>query len=221
MKKPSSQSVMKWLNARHVRERAILLAAGLGIVFMLWLTFVHDQLAVARENERRNITIVNSQILEQQNRQAEIRATFTTDPNTFALARQRELREAGATADARLNQLYGELITPEQMARVVTNILQNETALDLVSFSKTFSEPLLSGADEDGTPMPDIQVFKHGLRLVFEGSFLETVEYLRSLERLDGNFFWEALEFELVEYPTARMSLDIYTLSTEEGWIGV
>jgi MSHA biogenesis protein MshJ len=57
--------------------------------------------------------------------------------------------------------------------------------------------------------------------MVFQGNYLETIKYLRSLEQLDGNFFWESLEFNLTTYPDGQISLDIYTLSTERGWIGV
>lgn len=224
MKKFNWQTIMKWLSARHPRERVVLLCAGLGIVVMLWLALVHDVITAAKENELRAIASVNSQIQEEQKRQADIRATYTTDPNNFALSRQRELREAMETATARLNQLYGELITPQQMSQVLTAILQRETALQFVSLSNSPSEPLLTGAADPAdaaSPSADTQVFKHGLTMVFEGNFLETVQYLRSLERLDGSFFWDSLEFELLEYPNARIRLDIYTLSTEQGWIGV
>jgi MSHA biogenesis protein MshJ len=222
MKKLNWESMMKWLNARHARERAILLVAGLGILGMVWLTFVHDVLTAAKAEQSRNITIAEGLIAEEQNSQNQIRSTYTTDPNVYAQTRQRELRDAANEASARLDRLYGELISPQQMAQVLVTLLQRETALNLVSLSNSPSEALIStaAATEAGTDA-GVQVFKHGLHLVFEGSFIDTVYYLRSLEALDSNFFWESLEFELGEYPTGEISLDIYTLSTEQGWIGV
>lgn len=222
-KKFNGPVIMKWLNARHIRERVVLLGAGLGIITMLWLTFVHDALGVAKENASRNITIAESQIIEEQNRQAAIRGSYTSDPNSFALSRQRELREAAENADARLNQLYGDLISPQQMAQVLTTVLQNETTLNFIRLENIAPETLIGAAttDASATAIPDIQVFRHGFRLAFEGSFLETVYYLRNIERLDVDFFWEDLKFELLEYPNARIDLEIYTLSTEREWIGV
>lgn len=234
MKKLNWQAIMKWLKARHARERAILLVAGLGILGMMWLTFVHDVLTAAQTEESRKITIAQSRVVEEQNRQNDIRGTYTTDPNRFAQARQTELRDAANEANARLNELYGELITPQQMRQVLVTLLQRETKLKMVRLENAPSEPLISDiataeageeAGADAAPpaaaIPAVQVFKHGLHLVFEGSFIDTVYYLRSLEGLDSNFFWENLEFELMEYPKAQISLDIYTLSTERGWIGV
>jgi MSHA biogenesis protein MshJ len=221
MKNFSWQALKKWLDARHVRERVILLAAGVGIVAMAWLAFVHDAMTVAKENESRNITITNSRIAEEQNLQAEIRNTYTTDPNAFALSRQNDLREATEDADARLNQLYGELITPQQMSQVLTTILQKETMLRFRGLDNQPVEALIADNPATATDTaPAIQVYKHGLRMEFEGNFIETVYYLRSLERLDSNFFWENLEFQVTDYPNARISFDIYTYSTEKGFLG-
>lgn len=211
---------MKWLNARHVRERAVLLAGLLGVLAMAWLTFVHDVIVAAQTEVSRGITVADSRIVEEENNQAQIRSTYTTDPNSFALSRQSELRDAANTADARLNQLYGELISPQQMQQVLTTILRRETTLQLINVQNQPSEALVTAAAEPAAG-PGVQVFKHGMHMVFEGNFLETVRYLRSLEQLEGNFFWENLEFNLGTYPNGQISLDIYTLSTEQGWIGV
>jgi MSHA biogenesis protein MshJ len=213
---------MKWLNSRRGNERVILLCGGIGLLLMIWLTLVHDVLVAARATEATNITIADGGILAEQNRQTEIRSTYTSDPNTFALTRQRELTEAANTANGRLNQLYGELISPKQMSQVLTTILQRDTSLKLITLENQPPEALVTAAvDVEAGIGAGVQVFRHGMRMVFEGNFLETVAYLRSLEALDGNFFWDRLEFNLVEYPNGEISLDIYTLSTEEGWIGV
>jgi MSHA biogenesis protein MshJ len=222
MKKLSWENIMKWLSARHPRERAILLVAGLGILGMMWLTFVHDVLTAAKAEESRNITIADGRIAEEQNRQNEIKTTYTTDPNVYAQTRQRELRDAANDADARLNQLYGDLILPQQMNQVLTTLLQRETMLNLVKLDNLPSEALIAAAPTaEAGAASGVQVFKHGLHLEFQGSFIDTVYYLRSLEQLDSNFFWENLEFELEDYPTGKISLDIYTLSTERAFIGV
>ncbi|MGV3593466.1 MAG: hypothetical protein ACO1PZ_17415 [Gammaproteobacteria bacterium] len=220
MKRYNLQALMKWIDARHVRERAILLCAGVGLLVLSWLVVVHDPIVAAKQRETRNIASALGRMADEQKRQEEIRQSYTGDPNAFALTRQRELRSAADTTNARLNELYGELISPRQMSQMLTSLLQRETMLTLVSLENQPSEALLQPG-VDANNMPSTQVYKHGLRMVFEGDFLETVNYLRSLERLEGNVFWENLDFEVLEHPRARISLDIYTLSTEQGWIGV
>jgi MSHA biogenesis protein MshJ len=108
------------------------------------------------------------------------------------------------------------------MSQVLTTILQRDTSLKLVSLENQPSLALIEGlATPEGGAGLGVQVFRHGLRMVFVGNYLETIRYLRSLEQLDGNFFWDRLEFNLTTYPDGEISLEIYTLSTERGWIGV
>ncbi len=45
--------------------------------------------------------------------------------------------------------------------------------------------------------------------------------YVRALESLESDFFWEALEIETITYPRNRIRLRVYTLSLSEDWIGV
>ncbi|HEY0961426.1 MAG TPA: hypothetical protein VGE69_03635 [Pseudomonadales bacterium] len=220
MKKYNLQTLTKWIDSRDVRERAVLLSAAVGLLGMSWVVFIHDPIVAAKQRESRDIASAQARTAEERSRQEDIRSSYTGDPNAFALTRQRELRDAADTTNARLNELYGELISPRQMSQMLTTLLQRETMLTLVSLENQPSEALLQpGANADN--LPTTQVFKHGLRMVFEGDFLETVSYLRSLERLEGNVFWENLDFEVLEHPRARISLEIYTLSTEQGWIGV
>lgn len=213
------------LEARKVEERALLLAAGLALLAYAWLVFFHDAMQATQQDMERRITIASSQILEQTSRQAEIESTFSSDPNNFALQRQRELREAAESVNSRLDQLYGTLISPQEMSLVLTSILQRETALELISLENLPSQALVTtemlAADGSADADLNIQVFRHGLRMVFSGSFLETVRLLRSLEQLDSNFFWESLDFSVTAHPNASITLDVYTLSTERGWIGV
>jgi MSHA biogenesis protein MshJ len=225
MDKLNWKKLAAWLDARQVRERAVLLAGVLGLLVYAWFTMFHEVMVLRQADLRTGIIVLEAQVLEQRNRQAEIEGTFTQDPNSFALTRQRELRAAMATADGRLNALYGELISPQQMSQVLTTILQRETSLKLVSLENQLSEALVTAellaSQIQNGGIADVQVFKHGLRMVFQGGFLETVGFLRSLEQLDSNFFWETLDFTVAAGPGGTVSLEIYTLSTQRGWIGV
>ena len=65
------------------------------------------------------------------------------------------------------------------------------------------------------------QVFEHGLVLEFQGDFFSTLKYLRFLEEISGTFFWDAVRFRQVEWPEALVTLEIHTLSSNAGFIGV
>lgn len=214
------------LDARKPEERVLLLAVVLLVVGLVWLTFVHDVVTATLADTQRRTTVLEGQIAAEAVTQADIRATYTADPDAFAVNRMQELRAALQSTDERLDELYGELISPRQMSLVLTTLLQSETSLNLVSLENTAPVTVVTSATAadaaEGAPETSgVDIFKHGLRMVFEGEYLETVRFLRSLERLENSFFWENLDFQVTAYPRATISVDIYTLSSERGWIGV
>ena len=65
------------------------------------------------------------------------------------------------------------------------------------------------------------RLYRHGLRIEFEGGYLQTLAYLHALESLDSRFLWRALEFDMQRYPLARVSMTVYSLSLDDAWIGI
>lgn len=232
MAKPDIRKLIESLEARKKEERGLLLAMLLIIIGYSWLVFVYDPLNVEQEQLDRQIISLVGQIAQEGNRYFDIQRSYGEDPNAFARNRQRELQQETIAVDARLNEIYGQLIQPRQMAEVLTTILQRETTLRLVNLENQPSSVLVSTTSGTAVPLVgnavagigqdgSIQVYRHGLQMVFEGDYVETIRYLRSLENLETSFFWDSLSYEVQEWPVARITLNIFTLSTQEEWIGV
>ena len=76
---------------------------------------------------------------------------------------------------------------------------------------------IAAAAAGDDRPM----LYRHGLVLELEGSYLDCLAYLAEVERLPWHIFWGSLELETEQHPRNRITLELYTLSLEEEWIGV
>lgn len=211
----------KAVNARKQEERVVLLLALLAVLGYAGYVLLLEPVMLQRQDVERRLLVTNAQVIEESNRQAEIRATYTTDPDAQARKLQAELQTDITAANRDLDRLYGQLIDPREMSVMLTSILQRETTLKLVSLNNKPGEMLLDMAEQGAESGAGVALYRHGLQLVFEGSYLETIRYLRSLEALESNFFWERMNYEVQEYPQARITLDIYTLSTDREWIGV
>lgn len=219
----SWRELKKMVDARTLRERAFLFLAVLVVIGYSWVFFVYDTLNADQQDSARLINNTVGQTNSELTRNQNIRESYTRDPNAFARSRIENLERELAEVDQVLLGLYGELILPQQMAGVLTEILQSETTLRLVSFENLPPQSLLEdGAGQvQGLEDEQIDVYRHGLRLEFEGDYLETIRFLRKVEGLDTSFFWDNLSFQVVEYPLATISLNIFTLSTARGFIGV
>jgi len=211
------------VDARTLRERVALILAVVVVIAYTWLVFVFDVLDAGQEENARLINNTVNQINSELTRNQNIRDSYTRDPNAFIRTRITALEQDLREVDSTLLNLYGELILPQQMAGVLTEILQGETTLRLISFENLEPESLMDDeeAQLQGFDDEQINVYRHGLRMVFEGDYLETIRFLRRVEGLDTSFFWDNLDFEVIEYPRASITLNIFTLSTQRGFIGV
>lgn len=211
------------MDARTLRERVALILAVVVVIAYTWLVFVFDVLDAGQEENARLINNTVNQINSELTRNQNIRDSYTRDPNAFIRTRITALEQDLREVDSTLLNLYGELILPQQMAGVLTEILQGETTLRLISFENLEPESLMDDeeAQLQGFDDEQINVYRHGLRMVFEGDYLETIRFLRRVEGLDTSFFWDNLDFEVIEYPRASITLNIFTLSTQRGFIGV
>ena len=63
----------------------------------------------------------------------------------------------------------------------------------------------------------NVSVFKHSVVIQLEGSYFDVVDYLSALENLSWKFYWSTLDYRVVKYPKAIVTLEVYTLSTGKG----
>lgn len=64
-------------------------------------------------------------------------------------------------------------------------------------------------------------VYKHGVVLNLRGDYFRVLALMKSLENLSWKFYWESLDYKVTEYPKAEIELRVFTLSSEEGLLGV
>jgi len=226
------------LAARSKMERMLVLAMGCAGVFMLWLLLISDPLQAKVAEVEGRIAGVNRQIAEQRASYAEKVAASEQDPNRYANERLQVVTRELEQLDGQIASLAGDLVTPSQMTEILGTLLERQAGLELINFENLEALPLQAGvstaaADEadEGEGQEGFaefetdgiqgQVYEHGLVIEFQGSFFDTLRYLRFLEDITGNFFWDVMSFELMEWPNAHVTLEIHTLSTERGFIGV
>ena len=204
------------IDALQLRERALLLLAGIAIVFVLIDTFGLQSSYRQQQQSRQEI-----EDLELQLATLSARSQLLANPQGNASAQdsaQERTRLQGEIAELeeRLQGQLGVLLQPEQAARVLEQVLGPDQELKLTRMDAV-GRQLNTTAQQDNSDTSGAGIGRYELRLQLEGSYLATLRYLRALEALPWKFFWEELDFEVLEHPVAQVTLDIYTLGLLEG----
>ena len=113
------------------------------------------------------------------------------------------------------------LIEPKQMAKVLEVVLAQNTNLQLQRVQSLGAKPLSPLKAKEGEEAQSLGIYKHGLQIEFKGSYLSTLKYLKALDELPWNFYWDILELNVEKYPVSKIVITVHTLSFNEGWIGV
>lgn len=222
------RAVAAYIDGRTRRERLLLAAAVVVVVALLWDATLRAPLAerhaaAAQRIERLDADIVGLEASARQLRDE--LDTLTGDGGGRVLE---ELRARLARVDERLAERTLRVISPAQMVTVLRDVLAAEARLTLVALRNEGAEPVIAedrpvlsgeGADVDTRNVP--RVFRHRIELVVRGDYFALLDYLQRLEGLRWEFQWDALHIETQDYPTARATVSLSTLSLAEDWIGV
>ncbi len=210
-----------WLNARSLRERVILAGASLAIPVMLWNAALMEPLEARRiEADKRVATLeLEIQRLEQQTETLAFELSIDLDVENRA--RKRSLLGSLDHLRDIVDSRTEDLIPPAEMTRVLKEMLIKTEGLRLVRLETHPVEPLFETPEELDVNTEGGDLFKHGVVIEVLGDFPTTVRYLREIEQLPRRFYWETLDYEVLEYPIARVTLTLRSLSTQEGVVGV
>jgi MSHA biogenesis protein MshJ len=213
----------QWLDTRSPRERVMLFAAVLAVVLFCSYALYFSPRMSRRTGIEAQISELNATVTTLQGQAEAIRARSKVDPDREQRARQAQLRTELERLDGRLKDLTVDLISPRDMAGVLHSLLVRQEGMKLVRLENLPAEDLFPAAENktgaDGKKQ--VHLYRHPMRIVFSGTYLQVLEYLRSLEKLPRKLFWDDLDIVVVDHPQAAISLTVHTLSLRKGWIGV
>lgn len=196
------------VDAMELRQRIMLLATGLIVMFYVADTFAIQPAIRQQETLRQAVGDWQSK-LDALRERSGILADVPSDHESSSY---NEMRARLTELETRIQEQVGGLLAPAQAIKVLEQVLQQEQGLKLLKVNAS-STPLGDSdvLPDSGEPQ-DTGINRYRMQLQLEGSYLATLRYLRALEGLPWKFFWEGVEYEVIEYPNARITIDLYTL---------
>jgi MSHA biogenesis protein MshJ len=229
------------IDALSLRERVMVCGAGIAIVL-----FVIYQLGMAPLLARQQV--LRATLSQHQSRAAAADAEITTrmaafsaNPDVTVLEQIAELKKQTTALQSSLQAVQRGLVPPQKMAVLLEQLMRANSKLRTVSLrtlpvsglSEMTAAAKAPGAQPQGmapaaamattaalgAPKPRELLYRHGVELVVQGSYLDMLSYMESLQALPSQLFWGRLQLDADNYPTATLTLTLYTLSLDEKWM--
>lgn len=234
-----------------LREKGIVLFGILASMFMLSDTFFFDPVRIQQKRAAQEEVNNLSQIAQLQPQLLEIARARALDPDAQNLKRAAEIRSRGAELEQKIRQQSAQLIEPHRMSDVLKRLLADRPGVSLVGMKTLPQQTinLGSGGDESAagaqvatgagaqaapaqvtrplavrTPeaaAPQPLLYRNGMQLVLRGNFLELLAYLRDVEKLPVQIYWDKLELSVVEFPVSQLTLVVNTIGLDQAWLKI
>lgn len=235
------QRVASKIDALSLRERTIVFAmAALILVVLVNTALLEPQYARQKQLSQR--------IKQEQSVlggvQAEIQQkamSLDADPDRATRAKLQQLKDQSTELQLALADLQKGLVSPDKMSALLEDILKKNGSLRLVSLKTLPATSLLGSLPKAASPTDAVKheetasstaanaihksvagsVYKHGVELVLQGSYLDTMDYLSQLEAMPWQLFWSQANLQVDEYPKTTLTLTLFTLSQNAKWLNL
>lgn len=209
-----------------VREQYIILLAGVIIFCLLFNAFVFESAQNKSKRVSNSIAQLKSQNSKLTLESAKAQVKLANDPNKELDKKIEQYRSKLGDIDNELRSLTDELISPSRMRKALQDMLQLSPGVKLISFNAMAPEPLIKDElstekDSSESSSKAIDLYRHTIQISLQGNYFQLRDYLKNVEQLSWSFYWHEFDYNVDDYPSATLNIEMYSLSTTKEFIGV
>lgn len=237
--KQAWQKLALKIDALSTRERAFVFAAAATVLVFLLKLLLLDPVLAKQKQFSQQAKQDREQSAAMQNQIQQKVALRAIDPDASNRARLQALKEQIAQMQASLRDMQNGLVSPDRMARLLEDIVKQNGQLRVMSLktlpvtSLTAALPGLAPAGEKAAAPPAAvperkqvrmaadEVYRHGLEITLQGSYLDMMHYMAALEAMPWQLFWAGAQLNADNYPKSTLTLTLYTFSLDKKWLNL
>jgi len=201
------QKLLDWLETKTQRERAIVLALSLAMLYLFWnIIFsapISNKVAQIKTQKESNQQQIN--MFEQQLQTINLDRNQPADPKL--VQENNNLKNQLAQADQQLKNVKQQSITSEQLTQEIKSLLEQHTELSLIRLENVSS----TLTKTDAAKPQQSSNMEHTITLEFLGDYFNTVKYLQALADMPQHVNWQELDYTVDNYPEAKVVLKLQT----------
>src|SRR6266705_618776 len=207
------------LDAMSLRERVLIFLAVAVVIVAIADSVLFDPILRRQKINSQRIHQQEDEIRTMQG-QVQAYAQSQTGDNANAKRQRLEKRKLELAAlDRELASRQSELVPPERMAKMLSEIVKRNPDIELVSLRTLPATGLTQSLTATSGSAPGSPViYRHGIEIAVSGSYLKMLTYVGQLERLPAKILWGNMELQSA-YPVVTLKITFYTLSPEKTWL--
>lgn len=232
---PVMSNLFEKIDSRILRERVLIFITLIAVVFLLWNFLVQANFDRERKVLQAEAEKISSEQKSLETQISTLAMAMASDP---AIAKNNEINKLNSeisVVEERLSGLSQGLISAEKLPKVLEEVLLRTASVKLLQVRTLAASELQLAATTTVTTTATTTeansasktnsggtgVYKHGVLIRVAGSYSELIQLMTEIEALQWKFYWESLDYTVKQYPNAEIDIRVFTLSSEEGLLGV
>ncbi len=213
-----------YLHGLTLRERILVQIVLLTVIFFLCDTFIlsHRQsqihtISLERDNIADDLITLDDQLLDSETALNQAKQRYIADKNAIEQA-ELTLQAKQIQIENKLNRL----VPPTQITDLLRNLLSKTDGLKVISINNEPVKDITLTVDNKQTDSQNqTLLYEHAVTIKLSGNYQQLYDYLIAIEETGWELFWNTLHYQVVQYPTAEITLRVLTVSTDKHWIGL
>lgn len=224
------QQLVEKIDSRILRERVLIFITLLAIIFLLWNLLLQGRF----DDEHKRLELEAQRVSAEQTALevhiSELTQALVNDPTVVKKNEIIQLNQRIKDVETNVSGLSQGLIRASQLPKALEDVLQKTAAINVLQVRTLPASELRLAAKKVETssstsPAPQEEsgtgVYKHAVLIRVSGSYSQLLKLMAEIESLQWKFYWESLDYRVTRYPDATIDIRVFTLSSEEGLLGV
>ena len=213
-------------DGRAWRERVLLISVAAGLVWMaadhLWLNPAFKDWSTARSR-----LVTANAAVQRLHEEVAVRGSESRAVEEQLRQQIAQVRERVGQGDAGLRAFGASLVGASDMVPMLERLLGQTGGLRMrsvqsLSRAEMGPPPATAAASAPApTTTASAPLYRHGVEIVVEGSYADVVNYVRAIEAMPQHVLWGGLQLQVEHYPQVVVTLRLYTLSPDRGWLEI
>ncbi len=245
------QAICERIDSVSTRERVLISLSLMALLFLVWQFFIQSHYDKRAAELKSTLSAADSDYQASQEQLINLATAFSKDPSKIKQAEIDKLNLALIEVEKKLLGISQSLVAAENLPIILQNVFHQTQGLELISIktlpaeemqltqihklNKTTTlehnqvqlpvdekaQSLSAGSVQSEAKPQGSGVYKHRVILRLSGDYFRVLALMKALENLSWKFYWDSLDYKVIDYPRAEIELNVFTLSSEEGLLGV
>lgn len=201
----------------QLRERYLISFAT--IALLLWFGFLYllqPLWSEAKTLEQQNQQ-TSAQLLVVQTQIDEVQLALQKNPDEQLQLQIDAMTQQEAQLLGQIRNMTGRYISAAQMVLLLDDVLANQAGVRLLAMENLPAQALMLPGIVSSKPL----LYRHGTKLVFQGSYAALQQLLTHLEQLPWQLHWAQLRYQVTQFPEAELQLELETVSEHDSYLRI